>query len=102
LTPRTNAPISSGAIASKIDSMAVLTLRNISKVFGGTENGISQVTALNEVSIIGPSGCGKSTLLRIIGGLLPASSGDLTVGNETVTGPHPWIGMVFQEESTFP
>jgi len=92
--------------------MAVLTLRNISKVFGGTENGISQVTALNEVSlevhageffsIIGPSGCGKSTLLRIIGGLLPASSGDLTVGNETVTGPHPWIGMVFQEESTFP
>ena len=85
--------------------MAVLTLRNISKVFGGTENGISQVTALNEVSlevhageffsIIGPSGCGKSTLLRIIGGLLPASSGDLTVGNETVTGPHPWIGMRF-------
>ena len=112
LTPRTNAPISKGALNSPIDSMAVLTLRNISKVFGGTENGIGQVTALNEVSlevhageffsIIGPSGCGKSTLLRIIGGLLPATSGDLTVGNETVAGPHPWIGMVFQEESTFP
>jgi len=92
--------------------MAILTLRNISKVFGGTENGASQVTALDGVllevhageffSIIGPSGCGKSTLLRIIGGLLPATSGDLTIGNEKVRGPHPWIGMVFQEESTFP
>ena len=53
-------------------------------------------------SIIGPSGCGKSTLLRIIGGLLDASTGELTVGDEPVKGPHPWIGMVFQEESTFP
>jgi NitT/TauT family transport system ATP-binding protein len=41
-------------------------------------------------------------LLRIIGGLLEASSGALTVGGEAVNGPHPWIGMVFQEESTFP
>src|SRR5215470_2313327 len=99
-------------LASATNSMAILTLRNISKVFGGTENGASQVTALDGVSlevhageffsIIGPSGCGKSTLLRIIGGLLPATSGDLTVGNEKVRGPHPWIGMVFQEESTFP
>src|SRR5207249_7266359 len=48
------------------------------------------------------SGCGKSTLLRIIGGLIPASDGELNVGNERVDGPHPWLGMVFQEESTFP
>ena len=99
-------------LASATNSMAILTLRNISKVFGSTENGVSQVTALDEVSlevhageffsIIGPSGCGKSTLLRIIGGLLTATSGDLTVANEKVTGPHPWIGMVFQEESIFP
>ena len=99
-------------LASATNSMAILTLRNISKVFGGTENGVSQVAALDGVSlevhageffsIIGPSGCGKSTLLRIIGGLLTATSGDLTVANEKVTGPHPWIGMVFQEQSTFP
>ena len=48
------------------------------------------------------SGCGKSTLLRIIGGLIPASDGELNVGNERVDSPHPWLGMVFQEESTFP
>jgi NitT/TauT family transport system ATP-binding protein len=26
----------------------------------------------------------------------------LTVGSDKVNGPHPWLGMVFQEESTFP
>src|ERR687895_276005 len=92
--------------------MAILKLRNVSKAFGGSENGSQQVLAVEDVSldvssgeffsIIGPSGCGKSTLLRIIGGLLDASSGDLSVGGEPVKGPHPWIGMVFQEESTFP
>jgi NitT/TauT family transport system ATP-binding protein len=93
-------------------SMAILTLRHVSKVFGAADNGSQQVVAVNDVSlavdsggffsIIGPSGCGKSTLLRIIGGLLDPSAGELTVGGEPVKGPHPWIGMVFQEESTFP
>lgn len=92
--------------------MAILTLRNVSKFFGDADNGSEQVVAINDVSldvsageffsIIGPSGCGKSTLLRIIGGLLTASSGELTVGSDKVNGPHPWVGMVFQEESTFP
>jgi NitT/TauT family transport system ATP-binding protein len=92
--------------------MAILTLRNVSKFFGAADNGSQQVVAINDVSldvsageffsIIGPSGCGKSTLLRIIGGLLTASSGELTVGSDKVNGPHPWVGMVFQEESTFP
>jgi NitT/TauT family transport system ATP-binding protein len=92
--------------------MAILTLHHVSKVFGTADNGAEQVVAVNDVSldidsggffsIIGPSGCGKSTLLRIIGGLLDPSSGQLTVGGERVKGPHPWIGMVFQEESTFP
>ncbi|HXF76217.1 MAG TPA: ABC transporter ATP-binding protein [Methylomirabilota bacterium] len=92
--------------------MAILSLRNVSKAFGGAENGAGQILAVSDVSldvnageffsIIGPSGCGKSTLLRIIGGLLPPSTGELTVGSERVTGPHPWTGMVFQEESTFP
>jgi NitT/TauT family transport system ATP-binding protein len=40
--------------------------------------------------------------LRIIGGLLRASAGELTVAGELVSGPHPSIAMVFQEESTFP
>jgi NitT/TauT family transport system ATP-binding protein len=54
------------------------------------------------VAIIGPSGCGKSTLFNIIGGLLGGFGGRVTVGDEAISGPHPAIGMVFQEESTFP
>ncbi|WP_332685428.1 ABC transporter ATP-binding protein [Bosea sp. (in: a-proteobacteria)] len=54
------------------------------------------------VSIIGPSGCGKSTLFNILGGLVGGYDGTVSVAGETVSGPHPAIGMVFQEESTFP
>jgi len=54
------------------------------------------------VSIIGPSGCGKSTLFNIIGGLLGEYDGQVTVAGERIAGTHPAIGMVFQEESTFP
>jgi NitT/TauT family transport system ATP-binding protein len=54
------------------------------------------------VSIIGPSGCGKSTLFHAIGGLTPLSGGQISVAGEKLRGPNPAIGMVFQEESTFP
>jgi NitT/TauT family transport system ATP-binding protein len=54
------------------------------------------------VSIIGPSGCGKSTLFNVIGGLVGDYEGRVTVAGETISGTHPAIGMVFQEESTFP
>jgi NitT/TauT family transport system ATP-binding protein len=54
------------------------------------------------LAVIGPSGCGKSTLFNIIGGLVDDYRGTVTVAGETVRGPHPAIGMVFQEESTFP
>src|SRR4051812_19430610 len=54
------------------------------------------------LSVIGPSGCGKSTLFNIIGGLTGDYEGHVTVAGSTIAGTHPAIGMVFQEESTFP
>ena len=54
------------------------------------------------LSVIGPSGCGKSTLFNVIGGLLGNYQGAVSVAGETISGPHQSIGMVFQEESTFP
>jgi len=54
------------------------------------------------LGVIGPSGCGKSTLFNIIGGLIEADEGEVKVAGERVSGPHASIGMIFQEESTFP
>lgn len=54
------------------------------------------------VSIIGPSGCGKSTLFNLVGGLLSISSGTIRIDGEAINGPHKSIGMVFQEDATFP
>jgi len=66
-------------------------------------DGMSFDVAAGEfLAVIGPSGCGKSTLFNIIGGLLGDYEGRVTVAGETVTGPHPSVGMVFQEESAFP
>lgn len=54
------------------------------------------------LSIIGPSGCGKSTVFSVIGGLVQATSGHVRMGHTIINEPHTDIGMVFQEESTFP
>jgi len=87
----------------------LLVVDDISKSFQ-TPDG--PVTAVDHISfdvrpgeflaVIGPSGCGKSTVFNIIGGLLESYEGRVTVNGETVKGPHASIGMVFQEESTFP
>ncbi len=88
---------------------AALSVEHVTKRFG---TGDAAITAVEDVSftvaegefvsIIGPSGCGKSTLFHIIGGLISEHAGRVAVAGETVAGPHPAIGMVFQEESTFP
>jgi NitT/TauT family transport system ATP-binding protein len=54
------------------------------------------------LGVIGPSGCGKTTVFNVVGGLLTDYQGRVTVAGETINGPHPSIGMIFQEESTFP
>jgi NitT/TauT family transport system ATP-binding protein len=46
--------------------------------------------------LVGPSGCGKSTFLKLVAGLVPASSGTITVDGTAVIGPRQDIGMVFQ------
>ena len=56
------------------------------------------------VSIIGPSGCGKSTLFGMIGGLVDGWEGTIRIGGAPVQPgkTNRSIGIVFQEESTFP
>lgn len=81
----------------------LIAVQQVSRIFS---SGARTVTALdrvscdihpgNFVSIVGPSGCGKSTLLKIISGLLPASSGTVSVAGRQVTAPLENVGMVFQ------
>ena len=54
------------------------------------------------VSVIGPSGCGKSTLFNIVGGLVDGYEGSVRIDGHPVEGSHRDVGVVFQEESTFP
>ena len=54
------------------------------------------------VAVVGPSGCGKSTLLRLIAGLDTHYRGEILVADEKVCGPHPAVGLVFQEPRLFP
>ena len=54
------------------------------------------------VSLLGPSGCGKTTLLRIVGGLIPKSSGSVVIGGREITGPLGDYGFVFQAPSLMP
>jgi NitT/TauT family transport system ATP-binding protein len=87
-----------------------LEVRNLTKHYN-SEDG-SSLHALDDVSltvaegefvsVIGPSGCGKSTLFNIIGGLVSDYHGEFLVDGKAITGNHQDIGMVFQEESTFP
>jgi NitT/TauT family transport system ATP-binding protein len=54
------------------------------------------------ISIIGPSGCGKTTLFNIVGGLLASSEGEVIFNGTAARPQRRTIGMVFQEDSTFP
>jgi NitT/TauT family transport system ATP-binding protein len=90
-------------------AQAALRVDRLTKRFetpDGTLTAIEDISfAVGEgefVSVIGPSGCGKSTLFKIVGGLSGHDEGRAFVGSDVVSGPHPAIGMVFQEESTFP
>jgi NitT/TauT family transport system ATP-binding protein len=54
------------------------------------------------VAVVGPSGCGKSTLLKILGGLLPKSTGEVILAGAPVDGPRRDIGIVFQDAVLLP
>src|SRR5579863_5234940 len=54
------------------------------------------------VCVVGPSGCGKTTLLWSLAGLHALTGGTVKLDNAPVTGPHPQIGMVFQEANLLP
>ncbi|HZT52624.1 MAG TPA: ATP-binding cassette domain-containing protein, partial [Stellaceae bacterium] len=80
-----------------------LRIQNLSKVYPTRDGPVRALdrVSLSErrsefLSILGPSGCGKSTLLMLAAGLLPASSGAITIDGRVVDRPRTDIGIVFQ------
>lgn len=87
----------------------LLEVKNATRVYKTDDKEFTAIKDINFsvnkgefISIVGPSGCGKTTLLEILSGLRKVSSGSVKVKGEEVKGPHPSIGIVFQEDSTFP
>lgn len=69
-----------------------LRVEQLTKVYGHGETAVTAVDdvslTLNEgdfIAILGPSGSGKTTLLSMIGGLLHATAGSITVSGEEIT-----------------
>ena len=54
------------------------------------------------VCVLGPSGSGKSTLLRILAGLLVPTYGQVILAGQPILGPHPKVGLVFQDPNLMP
>jgi NitT/TauT family transport system ATP-binding protein len=54
------------------------------------------------IAVVGPSGCGKSTLMKLVTGLIPATSGVVSVHGQTVTRPIKGVGMAFQNATLMP
>ena len=88
----------------------MIDISHVEKVFITVRN--ERIHALSDISltvadrefvtIVGPSGCGKSTLLKILGGLLGATSGAITLAGTPVQKPREDIGIMFQSPILLP
>ena len=91
----------------------MLQVTDLKKGFGSGSRRLEVLKGINMevkagelVSLMGPSGCGKSTLLNIIGGLLEADSGEISLGsfnygtkspNRVVDVRRGGVGWIFQD-----
>jgi NitT/TauT family transport system ATP-binding protein len=95
---------SSGSIASgQAAPRRLISLSDVAKTYRTRDGEVESLKPLTFdigegefLAIVGPSGCGKSTLLKMVGGLLPATQGRITLGGRDVQGPPDDVGIVFQ------
>ena len=97
------------AAARSAPNRAVVSMRNVSKVFSNGTLALSDmsldVMRGEFLSLLGPSGCGKSTALRIIAGLGGPSTGKIDWPSSKINSrglPEGDVGFVFQEPTLMP
>jgi NitT/TauT family transport system ATP-binding protein len=81
-----------------------IRLRDVAKRYDTKDGAVEACTDITLdirqsefVAVVGPSGCGKTTILKMVAGLVPHSSGAITVGGKPVDRPLTDVGIVFQE-----
>lgn len=84
----------------------MLRIEHIHKQFASGVTALADVSlrvqSAEIVALVGASGCGKSTLLRIVAGLEAPTSGRALINEEAIAGPHPAVGVIFQEPRLMP
>jgi len=84
----------------------IVEVKAIGKTYEGGVEALREVTLGfppgKLCTLLGPSGCGKTTLLKIIGGLIPPTTGEVWVKGRKVDGPGPERAFVFQDFALLP
>jgi branched-chain amino acid transport system ATP-binding protein len=90
--------------------VSILSIRNLSKAFGGVHAVDNVSFDLGEgefLAMIGPNGAGKSTCFNMINGQLEPDSGEILFQGQSISGLRPrniWrlgVGRTFQIAATF-
>jgi ABC-type Mn2+/Zn2+ transport system ATPase subunit len=89
---------------SDVDDCPALTIENLSAGYGGHHSAIEGIAfAVNHgerVAVIGPNGAGKSTLFKVLAGLIPHATGEISLHGEDCRTSHTMIGYVPQYDNT--
>lgn len=89
-----------------MSALPLVELQNVTQRFADGPPILDRVSLTAEpgefISLIGPSGCGKSTLLRLIAGLVPLTSGSLTVAGRPPASAATDLAFVFQDPTLLP
>src|SRR5581483_8446804 len=109
LVPRRRAPPVTGEQSKAMDTSPHdaprITVTGVGKTYGTLEvfRDINLTFGKREcVAVVGPSGCGKTTFLRCLDGLIPVTTGSISVEGKEVTEPWQGAAMVFQHFGLFP